>query len=364
MSRRLQISAKEAVIAACACGCGTCEVEADKDEVQLFPPGQHRIVAKMDGKPVELDVNIGEEQAATIAKDFDKMVAEAKAGRGPKPFLDFNHEDREASAWVETVFWAGNDPVRGGVRAKVEWSKPGKEAVAGKSYRQFSPNFLIDTRTKQIIGTTPNMGGLVNRPAFRGIQPFFAKDGAEQPSKPTMKKLTALLATAGLISAANAENDDLAAAEFSEKFATLKAASAERDAAKSELATVSAKHAALADAHAERIVTEAVAAGRIAAKDSDTRAMWKTLLVADPKNAALLASIAPVQAADATQKIVTQGGKTPDKGEKSGEQKIVVLAKEIATSEKISYDAALVKAASQNPAAYDEYRVSLVAARN
>jgi len=364
---KLVSASASAVSAACSCDLLN-KVEEDKDDVQLFPPGKHNITAKMDGKPVELAVDIGEAQSDVIKRDFDRMVLEAKSGKGPMPFLDFNHEDRDASAWVKEIFWAGNDPVTGGVRAKVEWSAPGKTAVTGKAYRQFSPNFLIDTRTKQIIGTTPNMGGLVNRPAFRAIQPFFAKDGEDKPTNHTMKKLTSILATLGLISAANAENDEAAAAEFAEKFKAVKASADEAAALKTEVGSVKAKLADVSDKHAEALVVAAVTEGRIAAKDTETRAAWKDLITADPKNAKLLASIAVVQAADVTKRVVVQGGdKNADTKTQTGgkeDHKLVVMAKDIAKTEKISTDAALVKAASENPDIYDDYRASLVSARN
>ena len=349
-----------AVQAACSCDLMN-KVEEGKDDVQLFPPGAHKITARMDGEPVELNVNIGEAEGNVIKRDFDRMLAEAKSGKGAMPFLDFNHEDRDASAWPKAIFWAGNDPVTGGIRAKVEWSEPGKQAVAGKAFRQFSPNFLIDTRTKQIIGTTPNMGGLVNRPAFRAIQPFFAKEGGSNNQPSTMKKLTALLASAGLISAANADNDELAAAEFDAKFNPLRAASAEQA---KELGVVKAKLAAISDENAERIVLQAVTEGRIAAKDDDTRASWKALIVADSKNAKLLSGMAVVSASDATKRIVIQGDDTKKAAAKEEGHPLVVLAKEIAKRDSIKESAALVKAADENPALYDSYRHSLVSARN
>jgi hypothetical protein len=324
------ISASAAAVqAACSCDLMN-KVEDDKDDVQLFPPGAHKITARMDGDPVELNVNIGEAEGNVIKRDFDRMLAEAKSGKGAMPFLDFNHEDRDASAWPKEIFWAGNDPVTGGIRAKVEWSEPGKQAVRGKAFRQFSPNFLIDTRTKQIIGTTPNMGGLVNRPAFRAIQPFFAKDGGSNNQPSTMKKLTALLASAGLISAANADNDELAAAEFAAKFDPIRAASATAVEQAKELGVVKAKLATISDENAERIVLQAVTEGRIAAKDDDTRASWKALIVADSKNAKLLSSIAVVNATDATKRIVVQGDPGKQAAAKEDGHPLVVLAKEIA----------------------------------
>jgi 23S rRNA (uracil1939-C5)-methyltransferase/tRNA (uracil-5-)-methyltransferase len=65
-------------------------------------------------------------------------------GREDRPFFDFNHEDREASAWPTEFYWAGDDPQSGGVRARLEWSDAGKRAVDGRTFRRFSPTFHLD----------------------------------------------------------------------------------------------------------------------------------------------------------------------------------------------------------------------------
>jgi hypothetical protein len=70
------------------------------------------------------------------------MTAAAE-GREDRPFFDFNHEDREASAWPTEFYWAGDDPQTGGVRARLEWSDAGKRAVEGRTFRRFSPTFHV-----------------------------------------------------------------------------------------------------------------------------------------------------------------------------------------------------------------------------
>jgi hypothetical protein len=149
------------------------------ESIQLFPPGGHDIVVtNAAGKSVPLTVDITAETAAVLETARAKYQAEADGGTGDAPFLDFNHEDREASAWVKAIAWAGDDPQTGGVRAAVELSDAGRAAISGKTFRRISPAFHADAAGK-ITGAPANMGGFVNRAAFRTIAPLFAKENPE-----------------------------------------------------------------------------------------------------------------------------------------------------------------------------------------
>lgn len=144
------------------------------DNIQWMPAGEHEITASRNGEPAKLTVAVTEE----IVNALNKSLEEIKA-QGFEAYFDFNHEDKEASGWVESFYWAGEDPVTGGIRAKVKWSEEGAKAIKGGSYKRFSPTFLTDAKGK-VIGTTPNAGGLVNRPAFREIAAVMAaKDALE-----------------------------------------------------------------------------------------------------------------------------------------------------------------------------------------
>ena len=119
--------------------------------IQLFPPGRHSISAKNGkGEPISLEAEITADTAAVIKGCFDDMVKAALAGTGPRPYIDFNHEDRDAAGWPADVFWGGDDPKAGGVRAKMvdangasTWTKPGSEAISGKSFRASRPTFSL-----------------------------------------------------------------------------------------------------------------------------------------------------------------------------------------------------------------------------
>lgn len=163
-----------------------------------MPPGTHTITASRgDGKPITLTVTVTPETARTAAEGFAKLQAAYLAGLGPKPYIDLNHDDKEASGHVSGLFWAGEDMNQGGIRLRVEWSKAGAEAITGRLYRQFSPIFTWNEETKEIGVSSANMGGLVNRPAFRVIQPLFAAEGKPcgeshiAPEKVCHKALTA-----------------------------------------------------------------------------------------------------------------------------------------------------------------------------
>lgn len=104
-------------------------------ELQYMPPGTHRINARRAGQPVSLDITVDPGTAETLNAFLQAQIAKAADGSDDRPFFDFNHEDREAAAWPIEFYWAGNDPITGGVRAKVEWSGAGKTAIEQKTFR-------------------------------------------------------------------------------------------------------------------------------------------------------------------------------------------------------------------------------------
>lgn len=144
------------------------------EELQYMPPGTHRINASRNGKPVTLDITVDASTADRLNNFLQEQLTKATEGNDDRPFFDFNHEDREAAAWPTEFYWAGDDPLSGGVRAKIEWTGAGEKAVKEKTFRRFSPTFVPD-EAGHVIGSETNMGGLVNRAAFKTIAPLFAK---------------------------------------------------------------------------------------------------------------------------------------------------------------------------------------------
>jgi hypothetical protein len=169
------------------------------DEIQWMPPGKHTVRPTVDGKPKEISLEVTQELAGKFAGQLAELRKAADEGRGDLPYLDFNHEDGAAAAEVTGLRWAGDDAKEGGIRAQVRWSAAGRAALEGRTFRRFSPQWYTDKRSGAPVGIDVNLGGLVNRAAFRTIQPVVAKrDDTHAPvMDETLKtELTQLLTAA------------------------------------------------------------------------------------------------------------------------------------------------------------------------
>ncbi|MGI8438100.1 MAG: hypothetical protein ACR2NX_14580 [Chthoniobacterales bacterium] len=153
---------------------GTLAPSEAPSEIQWAPPGRHTINASQGGKPVKMDVVVDESGANAVAASHAGYQAAAGRGEGDVGYLDFNHDDKEASAHPQSFYWGGDDPLRGGIRAKVVWTGKGRQAVVGRDYSRFSPSFYLSDGG-QITGAPVNMGGLVNRAAFTRISLILSK---------------------------------------------------------------------------------------------------------------------------------------------------------------------------------------------
>ncbi len=262
-------------------------------EIQYMPPGRHCIRASQGGKPLSVEVAVNAATAATLQTFLAAKLTAAAEGREDRPFFDFNHEDREASAWPTEFYWAGDDPKTGGVRARLEWSDAGKRAVEGHTFRRFSPTFHLDA-SGRVTGSEINMGGLVNRAAFKRIAPLFAaaieRTGSDLPAtryslpathdvdtapEPTpMQNLVSTLRSLSLVEASATDEPDLVA-QITRSVASLK----------SEISDLKSSLAAQARQRAESLVDAAVRAGRLAAKDADARGFWVDALIRDEAKA-------------------------------------------------------------------------------
>ena len=150
------------------------------DSIQWMPPGRHAITAVKDGEPFEMEIEVNETLARRVAAMLQHYRDKAARSEGDLPFFDFNHNDAEASAHPLQMYWAGDDPRQGGIRARLQWTGAGADAIRRRTFRRFSPEFLTDDN-KNVIGVGINMGGLVNRAAFRNIQPIWSRDAASIP---------------------------------------------------------------------------------------------------------------------------------------------------------------------------------------
>ena len=268
-------------------------------DIQYMPPGRHRIRASQGGKPVSVEVAVSAATAAVLQTFLAAKMTAAAEGREDRPFFDFNHEDREASAWPTEFYWAGDDPQTGGVRARIEWSDAGKRAVEGRTFRRFSPTFHLDA-SGHVTGSEINMGGLVNRAAFKRIAPLFASEIESSVSappfnlnfplqlaasqrdagvdtaheQPLMQTLISTLRSLSLVEASATEEADLVS-QVSRTVSALK----------SQVSDLQASLATQARQRAESLVDAAVHAGRLPAKDTDARGFWVDALIRDEAKA-------------------------------------------------------------------------------
>ena len=243
-------------------------------DIQYMPPGRHRIRASQGGKPVSVEVAVSAATAAVLQSFLAAKMTAAAEGREDRPFFDFNHEDREASAWPTEFYWAGDNPQTGGVRARLEWSDAGKRAVEGRTFRRFSPTFHLDA-SGHVTGSEINMGGLVNRAAFKRIAPLFAAAPVDTATEPMpMQTLISTLRSLSLVEASATEEADLVT-QVSRSVGSLK----------SEITDLKSTLATQARQRAESLVDAAVRAGRLPAKDTDARGFWVDALLRDEAKA-------------------------------------------------------------------------------
>lgn len=167
-------------------------------DIQWMPPGEQTPVAHVNGEAREMKFSVKPNHAQAFDAMLQRLRSLAAAGQGDLPFIDFNHEDGAASGRPTQFYWGGDDPKKGGIRLKGKWTASGKAAVSGDApeFTRFSPEWYFDDNDEPLaIGV--NLGGLVNRAAFKTIASV--KAGAanqQQKSKMTKEEMQALLTEA------------------------------------------------------------------------------------------------------------------------------------------------------------------------
>ena len=138
-------------------------------DIQWMPPGAQSPCCFVNGEPKDLSFTITRQHATAFNTQLQRLRNLAAVGEGDEPFTDFNHEDGRASGRPTEFYWGGDDPKTGGIRLKGKWTASGKAAVQGKDFTRFSPEWYFnDNQEPTAIGV--NLGGLVNKAAFRSIQ--------------------------------------------------------------------------------------------------------------------------------------------------------------------------------------------------
>lgn len=355
------------IVAAMANGFGLGNDANLPTDIQWMPPGIHTISVKtLKGEDKTATVNVTAATATAVQAAFATMLADAEASKGDKPFFDFDHADGIASAHPSEFYWAGDDAKAGGVRAKLTWTGAGKEAVQGKNYTRFSPIFIpLPDGTVVPAEGHANMGGLVNRAAFRTIAPVAAKqannsaevtptDAQTKATTHNMNTLLAALAKYGIVLAADA-GDAVVAAKAGDLITQL---ATERDTAKGELTTTRTSLDAAVTAHATSVVDAAVAAGKIAPQDEATKGFWLSSLKSNAvaAKAALDGLAVNPSLAGAIVQAKAGAGVVTGAPAATGEDAFVVAAKAHGAANKLGPDDALVDYAEKNPQAYEAYR--------
>jgi hypothetical protein len=279
-----------------------------------MPAGRHTIAPFLAGKPFEITVEIGPDTVATL----NRTLAAHLAGNR-KPFFCFDHEEKTASFWPERFDWSPE-----GVRVSGEWSDAGRHAIQGRTHRSFSPSFTTDKLNTtaddpaRVKGAPLAMGSLVNNQAFDRLPPLWAKNsgatGANQ-NQELMNKLAELKASLTKIEAelnvlqaakAGEQNAEVLRAKQSERTAltnqiqaeeALQAAQAAKAQADEKIVRFEAEEKTRRETLAEQTIQAAQSRGvfpmQPAADSADAKeiARWRSLIVADPANATLLARL-------------------------------------------------------------------------
>ncbi|PTX95762.1 phage protease [Opitutus sp. ER46] len=250
-------------------------------EIMSFPAGVHTINAKQAGKAINTSVQVDAQTAAVMQATLEAHMAASPQ----KPYFDFDHDDKDASAWPKAFRWEdGSNGRPAGVYAAVEWSGSGSAAIAGKDYRSFSPVFYVDERKPaRVTGAPLNMGGLVNSPAFKKQAPIWAKDtlSAAQPPNQNHTHMPDKTDTTPGATPSPAAASDTSAIQAKEQISALQ----------TQVQALQAKDTERRKTDAKAAVDAAVARGALPPKDTAIQAKWTGLIEADPANADLLAAM-------------------------------------------------------------------------
>lgn len=314
--------------------------------IVYMPEGRHNIRATINGQPGERVVNVTPECVTALKADL-----EVKLKAKTKPVVYYDHETGPAAYHPTGFDWQDGK----GVILLAEPTKSGAEAIEGKSYGYFSPNFLLD-ESGNVAGLNPNsieVGSLVNEPAFEALDAIAASksslvlqgDEGNNPQNPdnktqTSKNMNEIAKLLGLPegadeaavidainklkaaqAAASKEAEDKAKADDEAKKKAAEAAAANKSADEKdaelqkkneECAAAQAALKALQDQVADSSIKTAVAAGKIPPKDEDAIKTWQAMFAADAVSAAkALAAISanPAMSTVAAGKVDDNGGK-------------------------------------------------------
>jgi phage I-like protein len=309
------------------------------DQIMFFPAGKSTIRASVNGKPKQISVTVDQKTAGVMQASLTELLKEPV-----EPFIDFDHQSQAAAALPKGFEWKEGE----GVMLNLEWTLPGKAAVEGKSYRYFSPTFLLsESGDPASLPDSGPVGALTNNPAFRRMKKISASDegattGDDEPPKQKGKKKmadeTAETVTAALrteLEALRAENKTLR-----DSLETQRVESVNRE--------------------ADALIEAAVQAHKIEPKNEKLKAGLRKLYLVDAAGAR--EAIESMQPNPAFKTVVTVTSAHRDvgspSGTASGEECKAIVKKIQASHEGMSWDDAWSIAESEHPAKFGKIKVA------
>ena len=266
------------------------------DSIQWMPPGPQDVTPDVGGQRMRLKFTVKARHAEELNAQLQQIWADARAGDGDEPLIDFNHNDDERAGAPTEFDWGGDDPRTGGIRLRVKWSSAGRDGVLGRNWRRFSPQWGFDPDTHEPVAIDVNLGGLVNRAAFRNIAPVIAGAPTSTPKKhmtdqefqtaiarafePVNNRLTAI--EGRLPAPATAANPAATAAAAGSAPDISKIVT---DAIKPLMDRITTSETNVQKASARAAVQPHIERGAIAPQDNDTIGFWEGAWIANAKHA-------------------------------------------------------------------------------
>ena len=323
-----------------------------KTRIMYIPEGVHVITPTVDGKPGSIVSRVSAERGEAIVEALNKALAQRQS-KNVRVIIDFDHKDEGPAAAIPSSFAY----VKGkGIMLDLEWTGKGTASIEGKDYSYFSPVYNIDRNTGEPVGLPESgpIGALVNNPAFTDIERIAASHQS-QPTKPEME--TNVLVKAGLITEAESKMDKVAEITAA-NIESIKIEAAKVEGLESEVSTLKASLAKVAETTADRAIEDAVKSGRIAAKDESTKGYWRSQLIEassdEDKIAQVSAALNAIPTNDILKRevVVKAGDTKPQDKEQRIEAALSKSRSELGTTS--NFQAVWEHAQSSDPSAFAE----------
>ena len=319
--------------------------EGTPDEVVYLPEGEHDITPTVDGKARRITVRVPADKGEMIAANLQAAL-EHRLSSNVRPWFDFEHKGGKAAA-LPTAFRYQPGT---GIMASVEWTGAGRAAIEGKDFSYLSPTFLVDANG--IPSGLPERGplaALVNEPAFREIPRIAAKD-AETDLTPAPMSQLILAALAIDPSDENAETEAVTAIEkLKADIEMHKAAAAKLEA---ELDSMKVETAAATKARYTGLVDAAIAAGKIAPKDEETKTQTLELLEASEALGVKFIAALPKQF-DALDQPLVNASESNGKGDSATRVEASLAKARQELGDSANFQTVWARAADLDPAAFE-----------